>query len=653
MSVLLSPGLLALLQSAQDTASLQRFKEGVPPAPPPIPGTVETVLKAIFNAPLWMWLVGVLLCLAMAVVVVRLLWLRRGVIRDWVVTRDRGVKLALGGGVALILAVVTWGGVVSWNYMEHENAFCAGCHIMEGPWNKFALDAGKHSKLNCHDCHQQSLYASTRQLVLWVADRPEKIPPHAPVPNGRCEACHAKNEAETWTHIKETAGHRTHLESDSTALADVQCATCHGAAVHEFIPAKQTCGKSGCHEQLEIRLGKMAEQTTLHCNQCHQFTAEVPRLATRDSAAGTLRPGNKQCLACHEMQKVLADFDPAKDPHNGVCGTCHNPHTQETPQAAGKTCTDSRCHSNWRDTPFHVGTSHRRVGEQCLTCHEPHASKLDASDCVACHTKVTNRSGSLRLRPPLPFDTARALRPPAPEENRLEEPVRGKGDVPPPDLPPAVRPAAPPPAVVPDSFPHARHRRLACITCHASGIQHGRLTFEPPRGCQICHHQRPRESDCAACHRPGTRLQPVPLTVAIAVRDSTARGRSVNFAHSVHTALRCTQCHTEPVTLAPAAAALGCRECHGDHHAAGRTCAACHSGEQLRSAHAKDLAASHGGCDVCHAAATVALLTPDRSFCLTCHQPQRDHYRQGQCTTCHFLKPPAEFRSHLLARPRM
>ena len=122
----------------------------------------------------------------------------------------------------------------------------------------------------------------------------------------------------------------------------------------------------------------------------------------------------------------------------------------------------------------------------------------------------------------------------------------------------------------------------------------------------------------------------------------------MGFAHPVHEGLRCVQCHTEPVTLAPTPAARACRDCHGDHHTAGRTCAACHKGEQLRSAHRRDVSVSHQKCDACHTASTVALLSPDRSFCLTCHQPQREHYVQGQCTTCHFLKQPAEFRPHLL-----
>lgn len=202
-----------------------------------------------------------------------------------------------------------------------------------------------------------------------------------------------------------------------------------------------------------------------------------------------------------------------------------------------------------------------------------------------------------------------------------------------------------------DSFPHARHQRLACITCHTTGSRHGRLTFERPRGCQICHHQRPQEADCVTCHKPEARRQPLPLTIAIAIRDSTPRSRPVQFAHPVHAPLQCVRCHSEPVSLSPGAAARGCRGCHEDHHTAGRACATCHAGAQLQAAHARNVADSHRACDACHTAATVALLTPDRSFCVTCHQPQRDHYVKGQCTTCHFLKPPAEYRIRLLRRP--
>ncbi|HRX18228.1 MAG TPA: hypothetical protein P5135_04140 [Gemmatimonadales bacterium] len=665
--------MLALIQEVAQAgdSSLARFQQGIPTEAPPLPGGVSVILRIIFNAPLWAWLLAIVLGGALAFVALRWVWTHRQALREWFTTRDRGMKAAVGVVLVAVFGLVGFTGVTSWEYMQHDNGFCVSCHVMEGPWNKFSVDAGKHSDLQCHDCHQQSMYASTRQLVLWVANRPQDIPEHAPVPNARCETCHEVNSgSEDWERIATTAGHRTHLESDSTALKDVQCVTCHGAEVHAFLPASQTCGQSGCHENLKITLGKMAEQTTWHCNTCHQFTAEVPLLATRDSAAGTLRPGVKECTSCHQMKERLGEFDVSRDPHGGTCGTCHNPHTQETPQEAGKTCTEAGCHADWRSTPFHTGTAHRAVGEQCLTCHQAHAAKVDASDCVACHEAV--RAGDGTLRPPLPFDTTRALRDvasapsvrhapvvagpgpsghpvvaPVPED---DSPVRGKGDVPPPDLRPPIRTSAlPPPAV--DTFPHARHTSLSCITCHVPPVtQRGNtLTFAQPRGCDICHHQAPRTNDCARCHARTALATPLNVPVSVTVPEHPARTREVAFAHEVHDSLTCVACHTTPVSLAPTAAVRSCTECHAEHHAEGRACASCHSGRELTTAHADDVAASHRACDACHTASTVRELTPDRSFCLTCHQPQQaEHYAPRECTTCHFLASPADFRARLV-----
>ncbi len=673
-----APLLAALTQQVPDSASFHRFREGIPAEPPPIPGGVMTVLRAVFNAPAWAWAVGIVVGLAGGTWLALFLWRRRRAIGHWLSTRDRGVKIAMGTGAVLVLALLFRGGQVSWNFMQHDNAFCVGCHIMEGPWNKFATDAGKHSALQCHDCHQQSLYASTRQLVLWVANKPVEIPPHAPVPNARCESCHAKDQPEAWSRIVHTAGHRVHLESDSSALEKVLCVTCHGKEVHAFIPASATCGSAGCHGNLDIKLGRMATQTTLHCNQCHQFTAEVPRLATREDAADAMHPGSRQCFSCHAMRELLTDFDPARDPHNGTCSTCHNPHTQETPAEARATCT--QCHADWQKVPFHTGRAHGQVGQQCLVCHNQHAARVDASDCVACHTSVTERFGTLRLRPPLPFDTLRALRtsmrvpeaPGAPGSGHFDgartpgpvtwpayqpaapvaEPVDppGKGDIPPPELPapdpPALTAASPISSV--DSFPHTRHSRLACITCHTVGAEGGSLTFVPPRGCQICHHQAPQSSNCAACHQPGDLAAIRALAVPIGVKDRDPRVRTVGFAHQAHAEIRCVSCHTQPVSLTPTEGVRRCADCHTDHHTAGRSCAACHTGAELRTAHAGDLAASHQRCDACHTASTVARLTPDRSFCLTCHTGQAaDHYPRRECATCHFLEPPAELRRRL------
>ena len=65
----------------------------------------------------------------------------------------------------------------------------------------------------------------------------------------------------------------------------------------------------------------------------------------------------------------------------------------------------------------------------------------------------------------------------------------------------ATRVARQPTAALADTFSHRTHRELACITCHSTSSRTSDLTFQPPRGCQICHHQRPTKTDCASCHQ--------------------------------------------------------------------------------------------------------------------------------------------------------
>jgi hypothetical protein len=606
---------------------------------------VAAVLRFFFNVPQWIQIGGFFLGLAVGAWLVVFLWRRRGAIKLWAVTRQRGVKLALLGGTAIVVLSAAGFGAMSWNFMQHDNAFCTGCHIMKGPFQRFT--GSKHDSLSCHNCHQQSIFASTRQLYLWVADRPEQISMHSKVPTRICAGCHVQGdqEKEKWKRIATTAGHRVHLESDSSALQKLECTTCHGLEVHRFVPVDSTCGQSGCHIGTEIRLGKMSNQTGFHCVACHQFTAEVPLLATRDSAAGTLRPGARECLGCHEMRAKLADFDPARDPHRQTCGMCHNPHEQTRPADALKSCAAAGCHSDWRSEPFHTGLRHKDVAQRCTLCHQPHAAAVDASDCSGCHAEVNRRSGG-RYHLPAAFDTTRALQ--RSSLNVAPEPEwKGKGDANPPRAAPAPQSLLPDPAAAAaaDTFSHDRHNQLACLTCHVTSRGHGGLTFQAPRGCQICHHQAPATSNCVTCHTPTELADPETTTVAVTVRDRAPRLRNVAFAHDAHAELGCTACHSAPVSLDPAAPVTTCTACHEDHHQARRDCAGCHSVD-VRGAHPDTLNA-HVACAACHRETTVSRLVPDRGLCLTCHATQREHYTEKQCTTCHFLTSPEAYQAHI------
>jgi hypothetical protein len=203
-----------------------------------------------------------------------------------------------------------------------------------------------------------------------------------------------------------------------------------------------------------------------------------------------------------------------------------------------------------------------------------------------------------------------------------------------------------PAAEASDTFAHARHEKLACLTCHLSRSG-AMLTFEPPRGCQICHHQNPTQADCGRCHERTELPETLGIQLTVAAAGRPARTRPVGFRHERHAELRCTACHGQPVTLAPVDSAGTCRGCHASHHADGRTCATCHRTESIAQTHAPPVRA-HVACDACHPTATIAPLSPSRSFCLVCHDPRVDHYPGRECARCHVQASPEEYRARLV-----
>src|SRR4029079_13483067 len=149
-----------------------------------------------------------------------------------------------------------------------------------------------------------------------------------------------------------------------------------------------TCKESGCHDKVSIQLGKMAGQTELHCLVCHQFTAAAIESNPLDSARAAMVPVQKECLSCHQMQERMKSFSAVKDPHNGNCGLCHNPHTQTTPFGAFQSCATSNCHANADTlTAMHKGLGDHTL-QNCGACHAAHTWKVKATNCRGCHQDV-------------------------------------------------------------------------------------------------------------------------------------------------------------------------------------------------------------------------------------------------------------------------
>src|ERR1041384_4147754 len=107
--------------------SLQQTARG----PPPLPGGVAAVLRFFFNLPQWIQIGGFFIGLAIGAWLLVVLWRRRLQIIAWVKTRQRRVRIALLAGAAVLVIGATGFGRVSWNYMQHDNAFRSEEHTSE------------------------------------------------------------------------------------------------------------------------------------------------------------------------------------------------------------------------------------------------------------------------------------------------------------------------------------------------------------------------------------------------------------------------------------------------------------------------------------------------------------------------------------------
>jgi len=608
--------------------------------PPLDTSPVERVIRWFFSVPQWVQLTGAALAIALGVVALILVWKNAGAIRAWIryrhLTTPPVWKVVIGLMAVAVLLGMAGSGSAFFVYSQKNNQFCLSCHTLHDEvYQRF--QQSKHHRvanLRCHDCHAEPLVAEMAQVGKWMIRRPSEVGPHAPVPRAVCAGCHVKvNPDSTWERIIATAGHSVHLLTDTARKLKVECLTCHGVTAHRFVPVAQTCAQAGCHKQMDIKLGKMAGQTSLHCVTCHQFTAPAPETRDAKVALDVLAPSERSCLGCHEMRKVMQRFVPENDPHKGRCGDCHNPHTQRTPEAAYKTCTTSGCHGRPDTlTSFHRGI-HAGALAKCGTCHLQHSWKVQGKSCLDCHQSIFRKVPTPAFRS--------SQRSPATRGPRPILRLASVGDVS--DIigawaAPRMAQAPVRPVPGPDStlFSHGTHSRVPCASCHsATGPAHGSVRLRSVRDCQRCHHEstvRTLGGGAAACfHCHEQRSLPAgPQAVTIRTSTSaTAIQRRLPFAHATHASMACGKCHTAPVTLA---VTTSCASCHASHHEAKSDCRACHAAYEAHRAQQVHLGCAGSGC---HTDRAALALGPARNVCLSCHATQVDHKPDRECATCH------------------
>src|SRR5512143_2180840 len=131
-------------------------------------------------------------------------------VTNWLKGLSRGWMVA--GSVVLAGAVIV--GSISmyrvYNYVQHDNDFCMSCHLMSGPFNRFQQSA--HRGLGCKACHRPNIIQRSKMGLTQILEMPDSISHHAEVPKEICGECHINGNPNEWKLIKNSVGHRIHLE---------------------------------------------------------------------------------------------------------------------------------------------------------------------------------------------------------------------------------------------------------------------------------------------------------------------------------------------------------------------------------------------------------------------------------------------------------
>ena len=247
------------------------------------------------------------------------------------------------------------------NYVERDPAFCGTCHQQSRA--ELLWTSNEHKQIICQDCHHQSQQAAYRMLVDYsLGKRPEdntgwpREQHELGAPINACQRCHMSHDT-SWPEVANSTGHQQHL-----AAKDVSCLDCHGAGIHRFGAALDSC--QGCHGPRTLRTTGMEK---LHCLACHNFLTKEE----------TIKPPARVCVTCHRAENVSDETRyPANAPMAKLqCWACHFPHVDEGEALVG--CGD--CHDK-----LHGG--HQDPGHaKCADCHVAHSWVTEDRQCVACH----------------------------------------------------------------------------------------------------------------------------------------------------------------------------------------------------------------------------------------------------------------------------
>lgn len=545
----------------------------------------------------------------------------------WIKRHARALWIAAGIS-AVIGSIVAWR---TWDYIQNDPTFCTSCHLMEGPFDKWA--ESPHGKLNCHTCHPGSLMSNLHQLWVTFTEHPTEVKKHAVVPAKICGSCHLANDAR-WKQVGATAGHQVHYNE-----LKIECVQCHAPSVHKFLPTNDMCMK--CHPAQTVGLTAMQQ---LNCQDCHRFLA---------APGQPLREGDHRCEECHAPGSEVAP--PAPVWHTETrCIDCHPVHdaalaaiaadSATGPQRVDRVVPCAECHGREQALPM-------PEAHTCDACHEPHALPASEANCRDCHQDVAailpqreHHACADCHQPHAPSEpagdqcatchadrSALANRTPI-EAHRACDACHQKHDVEAPDGPACAVCHAEAAKVV--ARGPARHQK--CAGCHAIHAP------EAVRRCESCHRderlgvragpQNNKHQRCATCHTAHDARASQATECTSCHKKEAAAARLQPKDHG-----KCTNCHAPHGPKVPDQQA--CSGCHQPVFAAlapeppkHRDCRSCHPW------HDKSLKARDDGCKTCHQDKRPRGV-PKHTQCNSCHQTHQMRDAKP-CASCHAEKVP-------------
>jgi hypothetical protein len=259
---------------------------------------------------------------------------------------------------------------------------CEDCHEPSRGWEPlpgfnhaaFFPLVGKHTQLECADCHVNNRFAGTPNSCRGC---------HAVVHTGltACEQCHTPHGfvPSTFNHdakFKITGKHRA-----------LTCAQCHIKGKYDGTPTQ--C--SGCHG---TRHGGLTA-----CQQCHTTSGFVPSTFAHASVFKLEGAHAKlACSKCHPSNQYANNIGGGST----ACGSCHSsPHG-----AAYSSCATCHTPTTWSSIKpithpgyIRLGAAHSsrscrlchptlRFGEApkpCQDCHLGDVPHVGPTDCLRCH----------------------------------------------------------------------------------------------------------------------------------------------------------------------------------------------------------------------------------------------------------------------------